>query len=165
MIMSAACTAGAHQDCSGVLLIRLMNGPLELSQTSDRCVCECHFKQAVNDWLGEREDAGATFLPAIESAMAGAYAYPHLAPSIRSALDDWARTGNQHGGFVMALLENDLFGAITRADGFNGQRDALRDAVWYIHAELPSSCSGSRKAVQEWPALARVLGPELGGEG
>ena len=56
------------------------------------------------------------------------------------------------GGFLRAVLENDLCGACGRADHDN-QR-ALYDIVSFLYNYAPSDCWGSPKNVQEWLAKA-----------
>ena len=52
------------------------------------------------------------------------------------------------GGFLTAVLSNDLFGAVARADSEN--LVALPDIVKYIYNELPSDCWGSRGIVNRF---------------
>jgi hypothetical protein len=54
------------------------------------------------------------------------------------------------GGFLNAVLENNLVGAVTRAD-----RDAsiaLRQIVLYIYNEMPGNCWGDSEKVKAWVA-------------
>lgn len=52
------------------------------------------------------------------------------------------------GGFLTAVLENNLFEAFGRADLTN--RHALFDITAYIYNKLPSSCWGSPEKVDNW---------------
>ena len=52
------------------------------------------------------------------------------------------------GGFLTAVLENDLMTAVGRADTQNVVR--LHEICQYVYCELPSNCWGSREKVQEW---------------
>lgn len=52
------------------------------------------------------------------------------------------------GSFLEAVLSNDLFDAVGRADATNVKQ--LDDIVKYIYNELPSNCWGSREIVREW---------------
>jgi len=54
----------------------------------------------------------------------------------------------QPGGFLTAVLQNDLFAAMGRADTENKQ--ALPDIVTYIYNEMPGDCWGSEKIVQDF---------------
>jgi hypothetical protein len=52
------------------------------------------------------------------------------------------------GGFLVAVLSNDLFEAIGRADAEN--LEALPAIVGYIHGELPGGCWGSPERYHDW---------------
>lgn len=52
------------------------------------------------------------------------------------------------GSFLQAVLENNLFEAIGRADAYNQVR--LKEICEYIYNELPSNCWGSKEIVTEW---------------
>jgi len=68
------------------------------------------------------------------------------------ALDLYVNEGIRPGGFLYAVLTNDLFGAIGKADTANGA--AIRDICLYIYNELPGDCWGSRDIVNKWLAKA-----------
>lgn len=52
------------------------------------------------------------------------------------------------GGFLLAVLENDLKEAFGRADIWN--RGALHSIVSYLYNEVPSTCWGSPDRVRAW---------------
>lgn len=52
------------------------------------------------------------------------------------------------GGFLYAVLSNDLFSAIGRAD--REMLPLIPLLVHYIHWEVPSGCHGSPEHVREW---------------
>ena len=52
------------------------------------------------------------------------------------------------GGFLTAVLSNDLFGAVGRADYENVQR--IPEIVKYIYNHLPASSYGSAEEVKNW---------------
>lgn len=52
------------------------------------------------------------------------------------------------GGFLRAVLENDLVQAFQRADDEN--LEALFDIVSYLYNEVPSVCWGSPARVRAW---------------
>ena len=66
----------------------------------------------------------------------------------KEALDRYAKEGIPTGGFLRAVLTNDLFGATSKADIEN--RIKLFDICSYIYNNLPSSCWGSQEKVEEW---------------
>lgn len=52
------------------------------------------------------------------------------------------------GSFGTAVLENDLAGAIGKADSIN--QNHLKGIVSWIYNFAPSDCWGSKAAVEEW---------------
>lgn len=74
--------------------------------------------------------------------------YVGIQPKIRAALDRYISHGTEAGGFVEAVLRNDLMEAVVRADP--DSLDALRLICHYIYNELPSSCHGGKEAVAAW---------------
>ncbi len=68
----------------------------------------------------------------------------------QETLQLWYEKGLQPGGFVTAVLANDLFGAIGRAD-LHGAKNLIR-LVSFIYNELPSSCYGTEDKVSQWSA-------------
>ncbi len=70
------------------------------------------------------------------------------------ALQDYIDTGNEHGGFVMSVLENDLRGAIGRADMQN--LAALKDIIMWLSTHAPSPCWGSPEKVKAWMEQKRI---------
>jgi len=63
-------------------------------------------------------------------------------------IDRYVNERIEPGGFLRAVLENDLREAFGRADLIN--REALFDIVAYIYNECPAVCWGSREKVQAW---------------
>lgn len=66
--------------------------------------------------------------------------YSTVPETTLETLDNWAKFGLPPGGFVAAVLENDLADAVRRAD--SGNSAALADIVRYMINELPSGCWG-----------------------
>lgn len=64
------------------------------------------------------------------------------------ALDRYVVLCQRPGGFLTAVLSNDLTGSITRAD--EEALVALPHIVAYCYNRLPSNCWGSSKAVEAW---------------
>lgn len=52
------------------------------------------------------------------------------------------------GGFLEAVLKNDLFGAYSRADLENTKR--MQEIVVYIYNHIPIECYGSAEKVYRW---------------
>ena len=77
------------------------------------------------------------------------YNYSHIPEATREGLDAWASSGRPTGGFLRAVLENDLRGALSRADHENAR--AIAAIVSYCHNELPGGCWGSPERYRTWP--------------
>lgn len=69
---------------------------------------------------------------------------PHMAPAIRR----YVERGIAPGHFLIALLSNDLMGAIGRADEDN--QDAIVAWARFVYCELPNGCHGSPEHVSDW---------------
>lgn len=76
------------------------------------------------------------------------------------APDDWVGYINEYvtegarpGGFLYAVLTDQLFGAVTRAD--NRSLRHLRGILWFVNHYTPAACRGSQATVEKWIALTR----------
>jgi hypothetical protein len=74
--------------------------------------------------------------------------YERIPERIRQALDRYHNDGILPGGFLRAVLTNDLFGVIRHADP--DSYAALREIASYVYNELPSKCHGSEKKMLAW---------------
>lgn len=68
--------------------------------------------------------------------------------STKAGLDEYAKYRIPIGGFLHAVLSNDLMGAMEKADEEN--RADIFEICQYIYNKLPLSCYGSSKAIREW---------------
>lgn len=77
---------------------------------------------------------------------------------MRESLIAYARDGVPTGGFLEAVLANDLVGACERAD--DGNLRAIVAMAAFVRNELPSLCWGSRRVYSAWVEyhLARRAG-------
>ena len=73
---------------------------------------------------------------------------------IRDGLERWVSEGIMPGGFLTAVLENDLFGALGKADEIN-QRN-IHGICSYIYNHTPGQCWGSAEKMAAWQRLVRV---------
>lgn len=76
---------------------------------------------------------------------------------------DYVIHGRAVGGFLQAVLENNLVEAFGRADGAN-----IRSMYLYammLHNDLPSDCWGSKEIRQAWMKVGGLAGkhPQLVG--
>jgi len=67
---------------------------------------------------------------------------------IKNAIDRYVNDRIMPGGFLYAVLTNNLFEAIGRADCHS--LDNLVDICSYICNEIPSVCWGSAEKVDNW---------------
>jgi hypothetical protein len=70
---------------------------------------------------------------------------------VRESLNAWATRGQETGGFLRCVLENDLFGAMARADSYNTM--TLHEICEYIYWQLPAACWGSKEKVAAWQEI------------
>lgn len=60
----------------------------------------------------------------------------------------WGKKHHRVGDFLTAVLSNNLWDAVARAD--DDSMKSLRFIVMFIHNELPNNCHGSKEIVVEW---------------
>ncbi len=71
-----------------------------------------------------------------------------LPAHLKEALDRYVVTGIAPGHFLRACIENDLCGAIARADEEN--LDLLPQILTYLYHEVPAGCWGYKGAIDHW---------------
>jgi len=64
--------------------------------------------------------------------------------------------GDPIGGFLTAIVENDLMGAYSRADDIN--RNALGNYCTFLYNYAPANCHGSFDKRERWQASGGVTG-------
>lgn len=72
----------------------------------------------------------------------------NISEGIKQSIDKYVAHRIEPGGFVRAVLENDLKGAFGKADRYN--RNNMFEIVKYCYNEIPYTCWGSPEAVQNW---------------
>jgi hypothetical protein len=75
------------------------------------------------------------------------YAVPQ---NLRDAVARYITHGTEPGGFVQAVLQNDLKSAVVRAGV--SSKSGLVDLVMWLIAEAPESCWGSSERYRDWIA-------------
>jgi hypothetical protein len=79
----------------------------------------------------------------------------------QAALEDYIEKGIPTGGFLYAVLSNNLVDAVCRADAQN--LSCLKDIVQWLYNEAPHDCHGSEARVlrfmQDHPAKLKGLVP------
>lgn len=74
--------------------------------------------------------------------------YRLIPQRVLESLYDYVNNRQPTGGFLYAVLTNDLMTAIGKAD--KESLAAIREIVVFIHMEIPASCYGSHEAVNAW---------------
>lgn len=74
--------------------------------------------------------------------------YSLLPEHIQGAAQRYVEHGIAPGGFLTAVICNDLFGAVGRADSTN--RRALPEICQFWYAEAPGVCWGSPERMERW---------------
>lgn len=76
--------------------------------------------------------------------------------SLQGGLRRWAEEGIYPGGFLRAVLENDLRESFKRADNKNLGR--MFTIVSFMFNQMPAGCWGSPEKVLEWHESFRARG-------
>jgi hypothetical protein len=71
-----------------------------------------------------------------------------ISESILGGLERYLNHGIMPGGFLTAVLENNLKEAFGRADNENSEN--MKNIVGYCYNEIPSAAWGSREKIKEW---------------
>lgn len=76
-----------------------------------------------------------------------------LPRDVKAGIDRYVDTGCPTGGFLRAVLSNDLFDAVGRA--YESNQHCLVDICAYLYNCTPILCHGSPQRVEEWLKLHR----------
>jgi hypothetical protein len=74
--------------------------------------------------------------------------YRNIPLNTMAALKRYSDDKIETGGFLRAVLENNLMEALGRADIYN--REAIFDICQFIYNEMPAPCHGSKAKVSAW---------------
>ncbi len=80
----------------------------------------------------------------------------NVSEHLHEGLVSWVRTGRPVGGFLTAVLENDLREAVFRADIDNLSN--LRELCIWLHNYTPSPCHGSFETAAAWQKIGGLDG-------
>lgn len=78
----------------------------------------------------------------------------NIPTDIEASLKRYVEDGCPTGGFLHAVLSNDLMLAMEKADDFNRHR--LFDICNYIYNNIPYTCYGSPEIVKNWLESKRL---------
>ena len=83
--------------------------------------------------------------------MMAKFAYNRKIPQhMHGAIERYINHGILPGGFLTAVLENDLVGAVSRADHIN--KSMIPTYLEFFYRDIPSTCWGSVENVKTWVA-------------
>lgn len=68
----------------------------------------------------------------------------------KQALERYVEEHVDPGGFLKAVLSNDLTGAFSRADSYNERH--MKEIVTYVYNYMPINCWGDKETVKRWLA-------------
>lgn len=74
--------------------------------------------------------------------------YSRIPEQILRSIYGYVEYRQATGHFLNAVLTNNLYDAIARAD--KESLAALREIVTFVHMEVRSDCYGSKEKVQDW---------------
>ena len=74
------------------------------------------------------------------------------------ALEDYVNNGHYLGGFLRAVVSNNLINAFSLADDENGF--IMKDYAKYVYNEMPMTSWGSEAIYEEWRKLGGLNGED-----
>lgn len=74
--------------------------------------------------------------------------YELLPEHIREGARKYIEEGRHPGGFLTAVVQNDLFSAFAKSDEINARR--MRDILYFFWNEAPGECFGGKDKMDEW---------------
>ncbi len=84
--------------------------------------------------------------------------YDRIPEHMRSGAQLYIERGIEPGGFLMAVLSNDLKQAVARGDVVN-QQSLIAWAMWLVN-DCPGGAQGSPELVREWIKSGGLVGME-----
>ena len=82
--------------------------------------------------------------------------YDMLPEHMRDGMQLWVERGVDAGSFLMAVLRNDLMGALGKADDVNINQ--LKAYGMFLYNEVPSDCFGSVEKCRKWSIRGGLFG-------
>ena len=83
--------------------------------------------------------------------------YTLLPSGLRRGVQEYIEHGRLPGGFLTAVIQNNLSESFGSADENNRRR--LFDIVQFFYNEAPSACWGSKEAMVAWVKRGGLHGP------
>lgn len=88
--------------------------------------------------------------------------YDKLPEHIRKGFRAYIEKGQLPGGFIQAVLRNDLRESFARADDINIFR--MFDIVSFMYNQAPARCWGSQADIDAWVAKFKSAAPTTGSD-
>lgn len=88
------------------------------------------------------------FLEKVYRKMNAMYHPDFVPPDIKESIDDYVQNRVPLGGFLQAVMANDLCEAVGRADADNML--TIRHIVGYVYNEVPPNAWGSKEKYYAW---------------
>lgn len=82
--------------------------------------------------------------------------FPGVRQDVIDTINNYVKHGLPPGGFVLAVLMNNLMEAFGRADFEN--RLSLYQICQYVYNDIPSDCHGSPEQVADWMKFGGLEG-------
>jgi len=86
--------------------------------------------------------------------------YNKLPTHMRDGFRRYIEHGIEGGGFINAVLENNLMRAMGKADDFN--RVAMFSICDFVYNDAPATCHGSPERVRAWIESGGINGRTIG---
>lgn len=83
------------------------------------------------------------------------YDYSNIPEHLVEGLDRWLRHGIAPGGFLRAVLSNNLIDSVVRAD--LSSREALPRLVQFLLEQAPAGSYGRPSVLSDYPSYLRAL--------
>ena len=82
--------------------------------------------------------------------------YELLPEHLRGGVERWIEHGVRPGGFLWAVIDNDLLAALGHADDDMTRADIRKISLWF-HWEAPSGCHGAPEITARWREARRKV--------
>ncbi len=82
--------------------------------------------------------------------------YSELPAHMQGAAQRYVENGLSPGGFLTAVLSNNLLGAASKADAVN--RRWLYEWAQWLYNQAPANCHGSYQIVESWLESGGLVG-------
>jgi hypothetical protein len=107
-------------------------------------------------WYRKRSHRKGSKMPAVDEFKERLELLP-VSFAMKEALERYVMRGIEPGGFLTALLSNDLWQTVARADDQNAR--VIKEYTVFLYNWAPSGCWGSSAKFEAWIERGGMLGP------